>query len=182
MDSIVQSVSAAIASGSVAAALVGVLTQRRSASIQNEIKLRFDDLAARSTSHRVWSQQALAELLGPVNMQLDRTERAFRRWTTRSLFLEAKVIREGNQCIRDLLLAKGHLIPPDLLEDAGKLIEHYDRWLEEFDKVRGDRNPKLDESFVFVGVGPNAVPFPRESADRFQQRFRDVWHEAYGER
>lgn len=78
----------------------------------------------------------MTELLGPVAIQLDRTQRAFQRWQAHNVFLESKVIREGNLAIRDLLLLKPHLMPPDLLTDAGLLIEHYDRWLEEFARVR----------------------------------------------
>ena len=42
------------------------------------------------------------------------------------MFLEAKVVKVGNEVIRNLLLEKAHLIPPELLNDADKLIEHYD--------------------------------------------------------
>lgn len=31
---------------------------------------------------------------------------------------------------------KGHLIPPELLEEAGELIEYYDVWLEKFEMQR----------------------------------------------
>jgi hypothetical protein len=179
VNPVFQVLATAVLSGSVIAALIGIFAKRRAASIENEIKMRFDELAARSSSKLLWKQQSVATLLGPVNMQLDRTERAFKRYEAGNLYLEAKVIREGNQCIRDLLLANGHLIPPDLLDDAGKLVEHYDRWLEEFDRLRDSEKPALDQPFVFVGVGENARPFPRSSADRFQQRFRQMWTELY---
>jgi hypothetical protein len=180
MDALTQTLLTAILSSSLAATLVGVITQRYTARIQQQVKLRFDQLATTLTSQRAWKERALSELLGPVNMQLDRTERAFQRYNDQNLFLEAQVIRQGNQTIRDLLLAKGHLIPPDLLEDAGRLIAHYDRWLEEFERVRGGKEPKLDETFVFVGVGKNPIPFPSDSAERFQARFRELWRELYG--
>ena len=99
-------------------------------------------------------------------MQFDRTRRAFGRWTSKNLFLESKIIREGNLIIRDLLLTKGNLIPPQLLEDAGKLVEHYDRWLEEFEQLRSTENPKSDTPFTFVG--PAGFPFPEESEKKFR--------------
>ena len=43
-------------------------------------------------------------------MQLERTKRAFARWNGKNLYLEAKIVREGNVTIRDLILTKGHLI------------------------------------------------------------------------
>lgn len=89
------------------------------------------------------------------------------------------MIREGNQTIRDLLLEKGYLIPPELLEDAGKLIEHYDVWLEKFEEQRGSEKPDLESSFVFAG--PEGYPFPRQAADRFQEMFRAYWNDLYRE-
>jgi len=180
MHSTLDAIFLAVTSASVAAAIVGIISQRYVSSVQQQIKLRFDGLMAISSSQRAWNEHSIAELLGPVNMQIDRTQRAFQRWTTGNLYLEAKVIREGNQCIRDLLLTNGHYTPADLLEDAGLLIEHYDRWLEEFERIRGGRELDLKESFVFVGIGPNPIPFPRRSADRFQTRFRELWMELYG--
>ena len=48
-------------------------------------------------------------------MQLDRTKRAFDRYSGRNIYLEAKVLYVGNVTIRDLLLTKGHLIPANLV-------------------------------------------------------------------
>ena len=168
----------ALISSSVFAFLLSVVFLRRSKQIEAEIKLRMDRLAATATSQRQWKERAIADLLGPVYMQLDRTRRAFDRWTTQNLFLEAKVIREGNLAIRDLLLQKGHLIPPELLEDAGKLVEHYDRWLEEYEKQRLAERPDLDAPFTFVG--PQGFPFPQEADRRFRAAFKSLWVELYG--
>ena len=79
--------------------------------------------------------RVLAELLQPILIQLDRTQAAFSRWTGKNLYLEAKIIREGNLAVRDLLISKAELIPTDLVSHANKLIVHYDRWLEEFDRL-----------------------------------------------
>ena len=57
-------------------------------------------------------------------MQIERTGNAFRRLKVKTLYLEAQILGEGNKCIRDLLLLHGHLIPPELLNDAGSLIQH----------------------------------------------------------
>jgi hypothetical protein len=168
----------ALLSGAVAAVLVGAVLLRRNTQIQESIKLQFAQLGASAASQRTWKERAVSELLGPVFIQLNRTERAFHRWEAQNVFLESKVIREGNLVIRDLLLAKPHLIPPDLLQDAGLLIEHYDRWLEEFAKVRGEKEPDLREAFVFVG--PQGYPFPRASAKKLEARFQELWMELYG--
>ena len=160
---------AALISGAVVSAVVGIIFTSYVTRVEQEV-----------ISQRSWKEASVSDLLGPVNMQLDRTDRAFRRWQTKNLFIEAKIIKVGNETIRDLLLQKGHLIPPELLEDAGKLIEHYDVWLEKFEKQRMTENPDLEAAFTFVG--PDGYPFPRASADRFQASFRQYWQDLYADR
>ena len=147
---------------------------RRGIRIEEEVRHQFS--VARS--NRAWKEQAVAKLLGPVFIQLDRTARAFKRWKDRNLFLESEVIRKGNLAIRDLLLSNPHLIPPELLEDASVLIEHYDRWLEEYEKKRGTDRPDLESPFVFVG--PAGYPFPLSAEQHFREKFREYWKELYG--
>ena len=67
------------------------------------------------------------------------------------LYLETKVIAEGNTSIKNLLLSHGHLIPAELLDDAGRLVEHFEVWLEEFERVRDEKKPELETQFVFAG-------------------------------
>lgn len=110
-------------------------------------------------------------------MQMERTRRAFDCYTAKNIFLEAKVLRDGNLTIRDLLLTTPHLIPPALLDDASRLVEHYDRWLEEYERVRSAENPDLDSPFVFVG--PKGFPFPSDAETRFHQAFKEYWNELY---
>jgi hypothetical protein len=113
-----------------------------------------------------------------MNIQFDRTKRAFEhRWKAQDLYLEEKVIKVGNETIRDLLLTKGHLIPPELLDDAGKLIEHYDVWLELYEEQRGGKEPDLKSPFIFAG--PKGYEFPKEAAIRFNEKYRLFWKELY---
>jgi hypothetical protein len=128
-------------------------------------------------SQRAWKERSVAELLGPMNMQFDRTKRAFDRWQDQNLYLEVKVIKIGNETIRDLLLTKGHLIPPELLNDAGKLIEHYDVWLEVFERLRGGKEPDLKSKFTFAG--PEGFPFPTEAETRFKAKYHEYWSQLY---
>jgi hypothetical protein len=157
----------AVISAGVVSAIIGIIFKGFVTRVEAEIK-----------SKRTWKEEAVSELLGPLNMQFDRTKRAFHRWNTQNLFLEAKVVKVGNQTIRDLLLNKGHLIPPELLDDAGRLIEHYDVWLEKFESKRSSENPDLDTKFVFVG--PDGYAFPSDSEKNFRNIFSEYWHELYG--
>jgi hypothetical protein len=168
---------ATLLSGTVVSAVLGFAFHRTSTQISKEIENQFEQKITLFRSNIVWKEKSLSELLGPVYMQLDRTKRAFRRWEGKNIYLETKIIRDGNSVIRDLLLSKGHLIPPDLLAYAAELVEHYDRWLEEFEKVRGGKNPDLKTPFVFVG--PEGYPFPEKAARHFSERFESMWKELY---
>ena len=98
----------AILSSAVISTIIGVMFQG--------YKTRAE---ARARSQYSWKEQSVTDLLAPLNMQFDRTEKAFKRWKEKNLYLEMKVVKVGNETIRDLLLLKGHLIPPDLRAAAG---------------------------------------------------------------
>ena len=179
MDEFVKLLLAAILSGSVISSIIGFFLYRRTIRIAEELKSEYAKSMSLFHSSRMWKEKSVAELLGPLYMQFDRTERAFKRWLAKNLFLEAKIIREGNLIIRDLLLTKSHLILPELLEDAGRLVEHYDRWLEEFERIRSSGKPELDTPFVFVG--PQGFLFPNDAEAKFRDAFKKLWTELYRE-
>jgi hypothetical protein len=167
IKSLGQLVAAALISGTVVSAIAGVLFTGYVTRVTEEVR-----------SQRTWKERSVADLLGPMNIQFGRTKRAFDRWSQKNLYLEAKVIKTGNETIRDLLLTKGYLIPPDLLDDAGKLIEHYDVWLELFERQRGGKEPDLKSEFTFAG--PEGFPFPSDAETRFRARYQQYWNELYG--
>ena len=174
---VIESLATGVLTGGLVSTVVSLMFLRRTTKIQEEIKSQFEQRLAVFESTRGWKERSVSELLGPVYMQLDRTQRAFDHWHEKNLYLEMKVIREGNLTIRDLLLTKANLIPQKLLDDAGQLILHYDRWLEEFERIRERDKPDLQTPFVFVG--PQGYPFPRASADKFQAEFKTLWTELY---
>ena len=157
---------AMLISSTLASAVVGIVFTRYVTSTQEEVK-----------SQRAWKEKSVAELLGPMNIQLNRTKRALDRWNNQNLYIETKVMKTGNETIRDLLLTKGHLIPPDLLDDADKLIEHYDVWLEVFERQRGGKEPDLKARFTFAA--PEGFPFPKESERRFKEKYQQYMNELY---
>ena len=164
MRSFVYLMLSGLLSGTFMAALLGLILARRTDIFR---------------SQRGWKERSVSDLLAPIHMQLERTGRAFKRYEAKNTFLEAKVLREGNVTIRDLLLKNAHLIPPHLLEDASRLVEHYDRWLEEYAKVRDEQSPSLDSPFVFVG--PQGFPFPSDAEARFHETFHKYWRDLYSD-
>jgi hypothetical protein len=182
MNDLLSVIITAVVSGSVISAILGIVFVRRTTRITQEISSEHERTRAIFQSTRTWKEQSVAELLGPVYMQLDRTKRAFDRWQSENLYLEAKIIKEGNVTIRDLLLSKGHLIPPDLLVDAGNLVAHYDRWLEQFERVRGERNPESSLSAEFpTNAFVFTYDFPRDSERKFRATFQEMWKDLYTE-
>jgi len=178
MDPFLTALISSTVMGAVVTALLNLTLKSKLEKITNDIKSQSEQISVIFKSQYTWREQSLAELLGPINMLLNRTDTAFKRLTANNKFVEAKILKESNEKIRDLLLLKGHLIPLELIQDANKLVEHFDRYLEEFERIRGGQNPDLDAPFVFVG--PKGYPFPRSSADQFQTKYKEMWQEVYG--
>jgi hypothetical protein len=146
---------------------------RRTERVVQQVRAEF----AKRESLDEWKRQSLASLLGPAIMQLDRTRRAFLRYEANKRFLESEILYKGNLAVRDLLLTNAYLIPPELSVVSGKLVEHYDRWLEEYDRVRGPRSRALNEPFVFAG--DKGYPFPSEADSLFKAAYRRLWTDLY---
>jgi hypothetical protein len=162
---------------SLATAVLGALLLRWNKTVESEIKSHFDEKFNVFQSTRAWKQQSLSELFGPLVMHFERTKAAFDRWDGKNPFLEGQIVRSGNETIRDILLAKGHLMPPSLVPHATKLIVHYDVWMEAFDRIRGQASAGGDTAFVFVG--PEGYPFPVEAEAAFKREFARLQSELY---
>jgi hypothetical protein len=167
----------ALISSTVVGSIIGLILRKRTETIAAEVKNQFEKSMTIFRSSFQWKEKSVSELLGPIYLQFNRTKRAFHRYTATSLYLEAKVLKDGNEKIRNLLLEKAYLIPTELIEDADTLIEHYDVWLEEFNKQRESENPNLEQQFIFVG--PKGFRFPDNSEDKFKAKYHDLWNELY---
>ncbi len=178
MKSFKQLLFAGLLSGSVIAAVLGFMLNEQTTRVQEEVKSQFKTAFEVFRSKHDWKKQSLAELLGPINMQLRRTKLAFMRWGDLNLYLEMTIIAKGNETARDLLLSKGHLIPPELMDCSSKLIEHYDVWLEKFERERNSKMPELKTKFIFTG--PDGYPFPSKCGTKFRQKYQELWNEVYG--
>lgn len=178
MNPVLTALLSATVMGAIVTALLNVMFRERLEKISNDIKNQSEKISLIYKSRYAWQEESLSGLLGPVNMLLSRTEIAFKRLNAHNTFVEAKILKESNEKIRDLLLQRSHLIPATLQADANELVAHYDRYLEEFERVRGEGTTSKDEPFVFVG--PKGYPFPRAAADRFQAYYGELWQQLYG--
>lgn len=168
-----------IISGSVVATILTVTFKRKTEKIAAEVKDQFDRNLMMFKSGQQWKEKSVSELLGPICLEFSRTFRALVRYHATDLYLEANVLKKANERIRDLLLTKAYLIPGALFEDASELIEHYDAWLEEYNKQRDKENPNLEQKFVFVG--PRGFPFPSHAEKKFKAKYDELWNELYGD-
>lgn len=65
-------------------------------------------------------------------------------------------------------MQNSHHIPPDLLDEASKLIEHYDAWLVKYHNLRKINN---DSKTTQIYVGPDGFRFPEEAEEKFKQNY-----------
>ena len=163
MDVFGSALIAGLLSGSVIAAVLGLLTRKKFLTLESEIEDQFRRLV--ETRESRWA--LLQEVLGPVCAHLQRTKMAFSRWREENLFVEQQIIFESNAEIRRILLQRYHLLTPELRPPAMELVQHYDRWFEEFEKQRRTQKP-AEGAAHFVFVGPQGFPFPRQAETQFE--------------
>lgn len=159
----------AIISGSLVSVVLGYYITARDERIKNSIQEEFKKRDAFFSAQFNFKQRSLEELLGPVTMQLKRSELALDAYKPNSAYREG-ILKQCNESIRDLLLTKGFLIPSDLRSDAGDLIRHYDGWLEAYDQLRVKSQDK-GQPFVFT------FDFPKQAEDHFLQKYEEYRRE-----
>ena len=162
MDLFFSSLVAGLLSGGVIATVLTLSTSRWVA----EVKATVEDEADRITETRTLDWELLRQVLGPVVAHQRRTGMAFTRWRDKNVLLETLIIADSNRTVRNILLNNFHLLTPDLRDPASKLIEHYDLWLEAFERERNSQKPEEQQS-TFTFVGPAGYPFPKEAERAF---------------
>lgn len=107
-------------------------------------------------------------LLGPLHMNFLAAEQAYSDYMANGKsFLFACSLRRINAGIRELLIERGHLLPPDRQGHALALIRHYDVWLTLWDDL-ARTEPATEEPFVFE----NPVRFPKAAQEEIERLYR----------
>lgn len=105
-------------------------------------------------------------LLMPLIANFDKTHKAFTKY-----FDDPKAeddLLSGNRGNLDILSENMELIPTNFKNDALKLVEHYNAWLEEYNRIRlGNDSDKPESRFVFAG--PNGFPYPKDAERKFRE-------------
>ncbi|MFB9107740.1 hypothetical protein [Flavobacterium gyeonganense] len=146
-------------------------TERSNAVIKHE----FDRISQIHNTDFEWRKKT-TELLGQVYTHLNRTRLAFENTYSRLEKYDAKfedeIMYNSNKKIRDILLENGHHLPPELLGEASKLIEHYDAWLVKYHHLR---KMNEDKNTIHIYVGTDRFPFPKKAEGMFKEKYEEMF-------
>ena len=152
---------------SVIAYLFHKKTERTNALIKREFEL----LAQRQNTDLEFKKQT-AQLLGQVYIYLNRTRKSYENKYSKlkeyNQYYEDEIIYKSNQQLRSLLLENGHYIPPDLLEEASKIVEHFDVWFSKYHQIR---KINKDTDTIQIYVGEDGFRFPMTAEDKFKESY-----------
>lgn len=104
--------------------------------------------------------EATSELLGSLNMHLKRGQVAYDNYiASGKKFLYAKILKNNNERIRQLIMTQGHCLPTEQRAYAIDLVTHIDIWDVLWEDLNSDKVHGLNDEFAFE----NSATFPKES-------------------
>ena len=116
------------------------------------------------------------EFLGKLVILFGRSKITYKQYIENNRsFTYAKILRETNTQLRNELIGKSYLLSHELRQEALKLINHYDFWLQRWDDLFSSDTFKLDDTFVFS----NNCTFPKESEDKLIKEFSNSEKKRY---
>lgn len=157
-------------------AIIAYFFHKKTERHNSVIKREFEALSKKDNSYFEWRKNTV-ELLGQVYIHLNRLKLAFQNKYSKikeyDQFYEDEIILKSNQHIRDLLITNGHSLPPELLDEATKLIEHFDVWLTKYNQIR-----VLDKDTVTkqIYVGPDGFRFPENAEKMFKEKYVEMFN------
>ncbi len=113
----------------------------------------------------------ILKFLGQVYINFKRSELAYKQYREDgSKFIYAKILKQCNENIRDLLIQNSFMLSERLLENAIELVFHYDIWIEKWNQLEGELMPSLEDKFIFQ----NSTTFPRAAAQNLENEFLNI--------
>ena len=107
----------------------------------------------------------VSELVGRLSMHFRRGEAAYQNFHADGRqFLFAKILRDNNCQIRDLILTKGYLLPFEQQQNAIELVAHLDIWLELWEQLAATKVFKPEDKFGF-----ESCRYPQEAATSLKE-------------
>jgi len=135
--------------------ILGYFFLNREERLKKTIEAEFKKRDTYFNAQFDYKRRALEELLAPIMMQLKRSSITLTTYEANDHYRE-NIFKQCNETIRNLLLEKGYLIPPDLQSEAGDFLKHYDGWLQHHHQLR-KVDKDMDKSFVFTHDFPHAA-------------------------
>lgn len=170
MDNVAQIILGSSIGTSILTGIIAYFFHKKTERFNAEVKNEFEILSRIQNTDLEWKKQS-AKLLGQVYIHLNRTRLAFANYhklRNYDEFFENEIMYHSNKHIRDSILENGHYIPPEILEEASKLVEHYDVWLVKYHRLRKELN---DKTTVHVYVGPDGVPYPQDAEEKIKAEY-----------
>lgn len=111
------------------------------------------------------------EILGPLDTLLKRGKIAYRNYISNGkCLLYAKIIKNNNEQIRELILEKAHLLPFEHQSKAIDLVTHIDIWYVLWEDLYEREKYNLNDEFIFK----NNATFPKESVASLCTLYSDL--------
>ena len=115
--------------------------------------------------------RAELQFLGILNTLLKRSDIAYKGYmNSGKIFLYAKILKECNDSIRDVLIHNAHLLPFSQVENAIALLHHIDVWGAIWEDVVERERPALLSVFTF----DNTVNFPRSEVSELMAYYEGI--------
>lgn len=171
MDNVIQIILGSTLGTSIFTGIIAYFFHQKTERFNAEIKHEFEIRSHIQNTDLEWKKQS-AKLLGQVYIHLNRTRLAFENNYSKlknyDEYFEDEIMYMSNKHIRDSIIENGHHIPPEILEEASKLVEHYDAWLVKYHNLRKELK---DTKTIHVYVGPDGVPFPGNAEQKFKTEY-----------
>ncbi|WP_027381711.1 hypothetical protein [Chryseobacterium daeguense] len=160
-------------------AVIAYFFSRKTENQNAVIRREFEALSKKDNSYFEWRKNTV-ELLGQVYLHLNRLKDAFKNKYSKineyDPFYEDEIIYSSNKHIRDLLINNGHFLPPELLDEATKLIEHFDIWLNKYHQLR---ILQKDMQSKQIYVGPDGFRFPENAEKMFKEKYIEMFNDLH---
>ena len=116
-------------------------------------------------------KERIHKFLGRVSINFKRSKIAYDNYLKNGkTYIHARVLKEINEQIRYMLLESGFLLSEELIAEVLKIIAHYDIWIEKWNDLERNSNPKLDDEFVFS----SEFIFPIESEKKLINEYQKI--------
>ncbi len=105
------------------------------------------------------------EFLSPLYLLMQLSRVAYGKYMQNKIYLHALAIRSSNQKIYDWVMAHLSLVPDSIQEDILQILNHYDIWMAQFSEFERDKQPRLEDPFIFYHID-NQSAFPKAAEQK----------------